>query len=245
MKAEYTDTEYVVSGTDTFTFPQTVQTSSGASDQALIDAIKVARNLADCAVTLSPSGSNIVAVVTSTLNETEFDDLVSTGNTIDSDAFLTAFAGELGISTSGVVITVTESENGVEITLNAVSSETVPLDLTAVQDLQAMKVFASSSASTIVSDIGGGTTTTEELDLCGSRTCSGRGVYEEGVTDANGCVLDTGVCQCSGEWWSIDCEIACTCENDGVCTNSYCHCEYPHHGKRCQDTKTEDCVTCF
>lgn len=244
-KLDYPSTEYLVTGTDTFTIPQTVQTESGATDQELIDAIKSARVLTDSTVTLSSAGSDIAVQMVFALNDTEFDTLVSTGNTLESTGFIDALATDLSVNASSIDITVSQSVAVVEITLLATGSETNPLDESTVLQLTSLEESATTEANTIVTDLGDGTVTVADVDLCGSRTCSGRGDVTTGVTDANGCVLSTGVCACTGAWWGINCETPCTCENDGVCTTAYCNCEYPFHGKRCELTKTEDCATCF
>lgn len=257
-KAQYTDTEYLVSGKDTVSLPQSVQTSSGATDQELIDAIKASRNCSECTVTLGSGGrrlsesndrreldATIVAEISFTLDEAAFNELESSGNTLESPEFLNALAEDLGVNSTDIVVTVVGSEVVVEVTLIATSTEEDPLDETAIQQLQQLQQASTEAANTIVSEIGDGIVTVDEVDLCQGRTCSGRGVYEEGVTDANGCIIETGVCQCSGDWWGINCEIACSCENGGICINSYCQCEYPYHGVRCQLTKTSDCTACF
>lgn len=257
-KTANSNTEYLVSGTDTITLPQTVQTGSGATDQELIDAIKLSRNCSQCTVTLSSGGrrllsedgrreldATITAEITFQLDEAAFNELESSGNTLESQEFLDALAADLGVNSTDIAVTVVGSEVVVEVTLIATSTEENPLDESAIQQLQELQQVSSDAASTIVTEIGDGVVTVDEVDLCQGRTCSGRGVYTEGVTTAEGCVIETGVCACSGEWWGINCEVACSCENGGICTNSYCACEYPYYGVRCQLSKTTDCAVCF
>lgn len=251
--AEYTQTSYTIQSTDTFTLPQSAL-SGGASDQDLIDAIKASRNCSECTVTLGGRrrvleesralDATIEVEITYSLDKVAFDELVASGNTLESQEFRNALASDSGVDANTINVQIIGSEISVIITLESTSSEEQPLDETTVEQLSSLNQDAVTSVNTIIIEIGDGAATVSSVNLCASRTCSGRGVFEQGVTDANGCVLATGVCQCSGEWWGINCEISCTCVNGGVCTNSYCTCQYPYHGKRCQDTKTSDCETC-
>lgn len=249
LKGSYTQTEYRVQSTDSFNIPFT-----GQSDETIIAAIKTARNLQECNVTLSSAGRRLDSRELDTtinveifydLDETAFNTLQSTGNNLESETFLNSLASSLGVNPSNLTVTVVDSQVIVEVTLLATSSETEPLDAATVQQLQNLQTSASTSSSTIVSEIGGGTASVSTVDLCADRTCSGYGIYEAGVTTATGCVIETGVCQCSNNKWGINCETDCTCENGGTCVNSYCMCDYPYHGVRCQLDKTTDCTACF
>lgn len=241
VKAQYPDTEHVVSGTDTITIPASATT--GVTDQELIDAIKASRNLTDCTITLSSSTARlrelntvITAEITFSLDEVAFNELQTNGNTLESQAFLDALAADLGVNSTDLNLSVVGSEVVVEITLIAIASQTTPLDATTVQQLSDIKTYSSVAANTIVSEIGGGVAFVAEVDLCELRTCSGRGEYTVGITTVEGCVIETGVCQCIGEWWGINCETACSCESGGVCNGAYCQCVYPSYGTRCEQT---------
>lgn len=71
------------------------------------------------------------------------------------------------------------------------------------------------------------------IDFCPpSRLCSGNGV----------CNDNTGICECVGDWWGVDCETPCVCENGGICVDAYCRCPFPWWGQRCN--KESECTTC-
>lgn len=253
IKVEYPETDYVISGTDTFELPADIVQGSGATNPELIQAIKDSRNLTNCVVTLfSPTRrllmdggralqATIVVEIVFELDEAAYDELQSSGNTLESDEFLAALALDLGVAESALDVVVVGSDVIVEVTLIAISSEAAPLDSDAVESLQALEVASTDAANTIVTEIGGGAVSVAEVDLCATRTCSGRGVFTTGVTTTEGCVIDTGVCACSGEFWGINCETVCSCLNDGVCADSYCTCAYPYFGVRCGSDRSVEC----
>jgi hypothetical protein len=252
-RAQNSDTEYLISGTDTIQLPESVQTSSGATNEQLKASILRSRNLTNGTVTLTTIGrrrlsgrrhldATIVAEIFFTLDETAFEELQTSGTSLESPQFLESLAGDLGVNASDIEITVVGSEVSVEVTLIATSTEQNPLDESVLETLQQLENASATAARTIVEEIGEGQVTVEEVDLCQGRTCSGRGRFEEGVTDENGCVLATGVCQCTGDWWGLNCEVRCSCENGGSCVDSYCQCTYPYYGTRCQDVRT--CAVC-
>jgi len=48
------------------------------------------------------------------------------------------------------------------------------------------------------------------------------------------CDRRTGDCQsCPTDTWGLDCEVPCTCSNNGTCGADNCICEYPDMGLRC------------
>lgn len=72
-----------------------------------------------------------------------------------------------------------------------------------------------------------------KIDLCpDSRDCSGRGT----------CDTQTGICECYGDFWGINCETVCECVNGGECRDAYCHCQWPNHGLRCELEKNDCCT---
>lgn len=67
-----------------------------------------------------------------------------------------------------------------------------------------------------------------EANLCPeSRDCNGNGT----------CDPNTGKCVCVGNWWGINCDTACECENNGECKNALCHCMFPYYGLRCSEIR--------
>jgi hypothetical protein len=72
---------------------------------------------------------------------------------------------------------------------------------------------------------------TSDVDLCPPvRDCSNNGECDD----------VTGACSCVGNWWGINCETPCECNNGGECVKALCHCEYPWYGLRCGDAR--DCT---
>lgn len=72
-----------------------------------------------------------------------------------------------------------------------------------------------------------------QLDLCpDARDCYGRGT----------CDTQTGICECSGDFWGINCETVCECVNGGECRDAYCHCQWPNYGLRCELEKNDCCI---
>lgn len=61
------------------------------------------------------------------------------------------------------------------------------------------------------------------------------------VRDCNGgsCNANTGICTCVGDVWGISCEVACVCDNGGICGKTHCKCQYPYKGRTCATEATE------
>lgn len=250
-KEKYADVDIVVKGTDTMTMSYDQIQNTGATDQELLDAIKASRNCSTTCTAVIVGGrrrmsssreldTQVEIVLTFELDDEAFAALGS--NTLDSPGFLASLASDLGVDVSELSVSVTGSEVSVEISLIAISSEGQPLEEDTLDLLQQLATDTSAVSTAIVNEIGGGTVVTEDVDLCGTRTCSGRGDYIPGTTTVNGCIIATGVCECVGEWWGLNCEQACTCLNSGVCKGAYCMCDYPYYGFRCGSNVTQNCV---
>jgi hypothetical protein len=129
-----------------------------------------------------------------------------------------------------------DGEITIKFTLNEDSDGTYPLDSTVIDTLQALHTNHSAVSTVLFNSL-----RTSEDSLTGvilnkcptERTCNGVGT----------CNPTTGVCVCTGDWWGIDCETPCTCDNGGQCLGAYCYCEFPWYGFRCHlDSGCETCI---
>lgn len=186
---------------------------------------------------LQEAGS-IVVELTFDLTEDQYNDLVANGNNLDDPEFLNEFSSELGVDPSNVTVTVVEGEVIIEVSLITAVDSGDPSGAETLEELQEIQASLDNATEVLVEELGseGDSVTTIELDLCGSRDCSGRGDPTAPDTDANGCNPTTGVCACIDDWWGINCESECECFNGGYCRNSYCQCEYPYYGIQCNST---------
>ena len=134
-------------------------------------------------------------------------------------------------------ITITSNGGDITVTATLESNESEdPLGENLVATGQEASTNLTDITNAILDALGGVDTQllSTTVDLCPvERDCNGRGT----------CDPQTGVCACVGDWWGIDCETACECENDGECKNALCHCDYPYYGLRCNSTSTV-CQTC-
>jgi hypothetical protein len=160
-------------------------------------------------------------------------DLLSTidGLTLDDPAFEAALIAALGLAnTTDLVVT----SNGGDITITAVlyaEDSSDPLGVDLLQTAQDLQNDLTNITNVLLNEIGAvGTQLLQStLDLCPeARDCTDNGVCDD----------DTGVCECVGDWWGINCETPCTCAN-GSCVNAYCQCQFPYYGLRCDVEK--DC----
>lgn len=199
------------------------------------------QHLRDHGRELQTSGYMVVEVIFD-LSEAAYNELVTDGNNLDDPQFITDLATELGVSADNITVTVDDGEVVIEITLLAqVTNE--PSGEDTLADLQAIQASLNNATQVLVDEFDepGSTVTLVELDLCGSRDCSGYGDSSAAGTDSNGCTTSTGVCVCTDDRWGINCEAPCACNNGGYCANSLCHCDYPYYGLRCDDVKTCGC----
>lgn len=241
ISQDYDNVDFLVEGKDDANIDLTGYDTSGLTESELIQFVKDSANCTECTVTIGglngrrilQESTTITVELTYSLDDTAYAELQANGNTLDSPEFLDALAADLGVNSTDLDVTLTGSEVVVEVTLISESSESAPIDESAIQELQDLEEASEAAATTIVNEIGGGTVTVSEVDLCADRTCSGQGVVTS-ETDANGCIIETGVCNCNGDYWGINCDQECTCENGGTCVNSYCQCPYPYSGMRCE-----------
>ena len=151
--------------------------------------------------------------------------LESTGETFDDPEFIQAIATELGVDVG--TITVLTSDGDIELTVNLVDEDVATGDITElVTQMQDIDASLDNTTSILIDSLNLDPLDVEksEVDLCGDRDCNGRGT----------CDLTSGICACVGDWWGVNCEIACECSKGGTCKDAYCHCEFPHYDQRCE-----------
>jgi hypothetical protein len=178
------------------------------------------------------------------LTESAYNDLVASGNNLDDPTFLDELSSELGTLTSNLTVSVVDGEIVLEVSLLAASTGDLTGEET-IEQMQEIQDSLNNATHVIVEELGESTdsVTTVELDLCGDRDCNGRGDSTVDGANSDGCVLETGICACIGNWWGINCESPCTCDNGGVCCDALCHCPYPYYGEICENFK--NCTVCF
>jgi hypothetical protein len=152
-----------------------------------------------------------------TLGEFDYDGL----------SFLTALETSLSIThDASYVVSRIGGTVTVEIQIHSDNPEDPLEGIT--EDVIELSTNITSLTSALLSEFGGtgDNVLSTTLDLCPmSRTCG---------TSGNGaCDVDTGVCECIGGWWGVNCETECTCNNGGFCAVAYCQCMYPYYGLRC------------
>lgn len=158
------------------------------------------------------------------------------GITLEDSAFEQALATALGVPNDDAV---TISSTGGVVTVYATIStqpKINPLDTTLIDAANNLQAGMETIIAALISALGNpaqGYVVGTTVDLCPpTRTCSYIGT----------CNPSTGVCACTGDYWGINCETPCTCNNGGYCLNVMCRCTFPWHGLRC-DSMT-DCDTC-
>lgn len=150
------------------------------------------------------------------------------GIELDDGSFEQAIADALGIDLNSTDIIIDSSDSS--ITVDAIVSANPgddPLDTTLIDASTELQNDMDTIIAALIAQAGGGSFVIEtDIVLCPTdRTCNGRGTCDE----------NTGVCDCVGDWWGIDCETPCECGTHGDCVNAYCVCEYPWYGLRCDD----------
>lgn len=215
----------------------------------------------DCIVSVTSVGGNrrvlvdgrrelqtdvIEIELTFDLTESAYNDLVSSGNNLDSQDFLDDLASELGVSADNITVTIVSGEVVVEVALLAQVTDE-PSGQDSLDDIAEIKASLDNATTVLVEELGApeDSVTTVELDLCNARDCNGYGDSSAEGTDENGCIIATGACACLNDRWGINCETECECEQGAICRNSICHCTYPYYGLKCQLEKTTDCNACF
>lgn len=244
-----------LASTETSTIPMAVYDE--VNDQSLItQSFEKARGCyPDCTATITYVGNQqnrrvlqfndyVTIEIQFELTESAYNDLVASGNNLDDPAFLSELSSELGVLTSNLTVSIVGGEIVLEVSLLAASTND-PTGTETIDQLQELQDSLNNATHVIVEELGepSDSVTTVELDLCGDRDCNGRGDSNAEGTNNNGCVIETGVCACVGNWWGINCESACACDNGGVCRDALCHCPYPYYGETCENFK--NCTVCF
>lgn len=228
------DLLFLVTGTETKEFtPEDV-----ALDPNFADKVKAARcqdAVESCEVTTSGGRrldehgrllqvDNITITITYTLDDAAYNATFD----FDDPDFLQALADSIGVNVTDIDVTGDASGNvEIEVTLTDESNGQDPLSEDLISQIEDISASMDSIGDDLVAELGLDPADIEQqaLDLCVDRTCTGRGTCDE----------NTGVCDCDGDWWGIDCETACSCENEGTCNGGYCVCAYPFYGQRCVD----------
>ena len=154
---------------------------------------------------------NLTISITYALSVEEYESIP--WREIGSPEFLAALAAELG---GGVDVSSVQSAGG-----SSVRVEFSVDDAGGGGGVTTLKALVAAVAAVV--------DTMDDLDLCAARSCSGRGACREGV------------CACEGDWWGIDCEVPCVCQNGGVCNGPACTCPYPYFGMACGEVKNCEC----
>jgi len=125
-----------------------------------------------------------------------------------------------------------ESSITIEVVLTEESDGTTPIGEDTLAAIQGIQDNLGGITDELVEELGidASDIQSEELDLCAERDCSGRGE----------CNVETGVCACTDpSFWGINCETSVSCE-DGTPVGSYCQCNFPSYGLRCELSR--DCA---
>lgn len=229
-----------VSGTETKEFtPDDVALDPNFADKVKAARCQDAEELCEVSVSggrrLDAHGrvlqvDNITIAITYSIDETAYNATFD----FDDPEFLQALADSIGVNVTDIDVSGDSSGNVViEVTLTDESNGEDPLSEDLITQIQEINDNMDSIGDDLVSELGLDPSDIEQqaLDLCLDRTCSGRGTCDE----------NTGVCDCDGDWWGIDCETECSCENNGECDGAYCVCVYPFYGQRCADSVDCSC----
>lgn len=182
-----------------------------------------------------------------TFSDEDYASFTDLNTTLDDPSFITALAAELGVDENDVEVTATGGTVTIEITVTATITGN-PSGEDSIATLQEIQASLNNATTILVEQLGDpeDSVQTVTLDLCSSRDCNGFGDATAPNTDSNGCNTETGICTCTAvsQRWGINCETECTCENGGTCVNSYCHCNYPYYGLKCNLDLTSACSAC-
>ena len=179
---------------------------------------------------LQSSGTITVEIVYD-VDETAYNAIG--GDSFDNAAFEQQLADQLGIGVGNITVSGVNGDIVISITIiEEVDGD--PIGDEIIAEINQIDSELDNITSNLVastpglesSDIGA-----PDVDLCVDRDCNGRGTCDEA----------TGECDCTGNWWGINCETECTCSNGRECINAVCHCEYPEYGLRCENTKDCSC----
>ena len=202
--------------------------------------------LCNCQITQGTGSGNrrllndIVVTITWELDYDAYLELESSGTDFGDSNFTDELAASLGVDPN--TITVGAVDGTIQLEIFIVDTDALEIG-SVVSEMEAIESAVDATTSTLVSELGldAGDIVSSELDLCADRNCTGRGDSTALGTNDVGCTTATGQCVCIGDYWGIDCQIACECENGGTCKNAYCVCEYPYYGQRCNQTVDCSC----
>ena len=177
---------------------------------------------------------NYIVTITYEVTDDAFE-AIQNSTAIDDPAFAAALAAAAGVSESSVNVN-SNSTGSLIITfvLTEESSGETPLDPSVFEDISSIQSSLTAITSEVTTELGldPGDIESTAVDLCGDRDCDGFGAE---LCDAN-----TGACDCPTGYWGVNCETAVTCANGGTVLGSYCVCEYPFYGARCNSTSSCD-----
>jgi len=245
--------QILVSSTETGTFSYAVIDQVGES--AFLAGVELqvcgADYSAACTASIVETGRRLderdllsVAVVTITyeVDDTAYNTI--TGNGLDSGGFEGNLAALLGIGAGNVTVSGVDGNLVVSITIVEEGDGVTPVGDEILTEIAAINAQLTTITNDLVAEIDGlesGDIDQGTVDLCALRTCNGRGDGTAPDTTAAGCNTVTGECVCLGDYWGINCETACTCENGRECVHAVCQCLYPEWGLRCEETKECTC----
>lgn len=178
------------------------------------------------------SSSSVTVEIEYEVDDSAYEEI--SGGSLEADGFEAALAAQLGIHPDNVTVTAVEGQLVVSITLlEEESSNGDPSGEEIVSQIQAIEDDLTDITSDLVTELGLDPADIESsaLDLCVGRTCNGRGTCNE----------ETGLCECEGEWWGVNCETECTClgsSGTSECKEGYCICQFPEYGQRCEFNST-------
>lgn len=163
---------------------------------------------------------------------------IDNSTSFDDPAFAAALAAAAGVNASDVEVLSTSGDLVITFTLTDESVDGEPTDPNVFTEISSIQSSLTSVTSEVVSELAldGGDIVTASVDLCNTRDCGGFG--------AELCDSNTGVCACPDGWWGVNCDIETDCENGGIPLGSYCTCQYPNYGLRCEETSYCGNQTC-
>lgn len=161
-------------------------------------------------------------------------DQIQNSTSFDDPDFLADLAAASGVDPSEISVFATGGTLVIEFTLTDESGDDTLTDETVFDDITSLQGSLSTVTSTVVGELNltASDILTEDLDLCGDRTCGGFG--------AELCDVGTGVCDCPVGYLGINCDVSLNCGANGdiVTGTSYCACDYPYYGFKCHLNRT-------
>ena len=223
-------------------------TESAVFDNSILDHVteseledgiktKMCGNYSDlCTVTIGGSGrrlqssGSITVDIVYEVDDSAYDTIG--GDSFENAAFEQQLADQLGIGVGNITVSGVAGNIVVSIVIvEEVDGE--PLGDEILDEINQIDSELDTITSNLVATTPGlnaNDIEAPDVDRCVDRDCNGRGTCNEA----------TGICECTGDWWGINCETACECSNGRPCVNAVCQCEYPEYGLKCEETK--DCA---